>query len=47
MEGYIKGTLGPFIPVHINGIIEESMQGYSKGSVEPFIPVHNNGLVEA
>jgi hypothetical protein len=43
MQGYSKGSVGPFILVHYNGLVEASMQGYSKGSVGPFIPVHYNG----
>jgi hypothetical protein len=43
MQEYCKGSVGPFIPVHYNGLLEASMQGYSKGSVGPFISVHYNG----
>jgi hypothetical protein len=28
MQGYNKGSLGPFLPVHYNGHVEASMQGY-------------------
>jgi hypothetical protein len=40
MQGYSKGSVEPFIPVHNNGLVEAWMQGYSKGSVGPFILVH-------
>jgi hypothetical protein len=43
MQGYIKGTVGPFIPEHYNGKLEASMQGYNKGTPAPFLPVHYNG----
>jgi hypothetical protein len=43
MQGYSKGSKGPFIPVHYNGLVEASMQGYNRGSVGPLIPVHYNG----
>jgi hypothetical protein len=43
MQGYSKGSVGPFIPVHYNGSLEASMQGYFKGSVGPLIQVHYNG----
>jgi hypothetical protein len=43
MHGYFKGSEGPFIPVHFNGLVEASMQGYSMCSEGPFIPVHYNG----
>jgi hypothetical protein len=47
MQGYNKGSVVSFMPVHYNGLAEASMQGYSKGSVGPFIPVHFNGLLES
>jgi hypothetical protein len=43
MQGYSKGSVGPFIPVHYNGLIQVSMQGYSKGSVGQFITIHYSG----
>jgi hypothetical protein len=43
MQGYCKGSVGPFIPTHFNGFVEASMQGYSKGSVGPFILDHYDG----
>jgi hypothetical protein len=43
MQGYSKGSVRPFIPVHYNGLVDASMQGYSKKSVGPFITVHYNG----
>jgi hypothetical protein len=43
MQGYSKGSVGPFITVHFNGYVEASMQGYNKGSVGPFMMVHYNG----
>jgi hypothetical protein len=42
MQGYIKGSVGPFITVHYNEYVE-SMQGYSKGSVGPFMTVNYKG----
>jgi hypothetical protein len=33
MEGYSKGSAGPFIPDYYNRLVEASMQGYSKGIV--------------
>jgi hypothetical protein len=35
MQGYIKASKGPFIPVHYNVYVEASMQGYKKGSRGP------------
>jgi hypothetical protein len=43
MQDYSKGSVGPIIPVHYNGLVEASMQGISKSSVGPFIPVLYNG----
>jgi hypothetical protein len=43
MQGYRKGSKGPFITVHYNGYLEAYMQGYTKGSKVPFITVHYNG----
>jgi hypothetical protein len=43
MQGYIKVSAGPFIPVHYKGLVEASMQGYIKESVGAFITVHYNG----
>jgi hypothetical protein len=43
MQGCSKVSVGPFIPVNYNGLIEASMKGYIKVSVGPFIPVHYNG----
>jgi hypothetical protein len=43
MQGYNKGSVRPFIPVHYNGLVEASMQGYSKGSVGHVILVEYNG----
>jgi hypothetical protein len=43
MQGYSKGSLGPFITVQYNGYIEASKQGYSKGNLGPSITVHFNG----
>jgi hypothetical protein len=43
MPAYSKGSVGNFIPVHYNGLIEASMQGYIKCSVGSFILVHYNG----
>jgi hypothetical protein len=39
MQGYNKGSMGHFIPVHYNGKVEAYMKGNSKGSVGSFIPV--------
>jgi hypothetical protein len=33
MQGYIKGCVGHFIPVHYNGLVEASVPDYSMGSV--------------
>jgi hypothetical protein len=43
MQGYSKGSVGPFIPDYYNRLVEAYMQGYIKGSVGPFITVHYNG----
>jgi hypothetical protein len=43
MQAYVKGSFGPFIPVHYNGYVEGSTQSYSKGSSGPFMQVHYNG----
>jgi hypothetical protein len=43
MQGYSKGSMGPFMTVDNNGKVDASMQGYSKGSMGPFMTVHNNG----
>jgi hypothetical protein len=43
MEGYIKGSVGPFITVQDYGYIVSYMQRYSLGSLGPFITVHVNG----
>jgi hypothetical protein len=40
MQGYRKGSVGPFIPVNYNCLVKASMQGYTKGSVWHFIPLH-------
>jgi hypothetical protein len=42
MQGYIKGNMGPFITVHYNDQLEDSMQMYSKGTMGPFITVQYN-----
>jgi hypothetical protein len=43
MQGFSKGSKGPYITVHYNGYIEASMQGYSRGTEEPSLTVHYNG----
>jgi hypothetical protein len=43
MQGYSKGSLGPFLPVHYNGLLEVCMQVYNNGSVGLFITVYYNG----
>jgi hypothetical protein len=43
MQGYSKGSLGPYITVHYIGYVVASNQGYSKGSLGPSITVHYNG----
>jgi hypothetical protein len=40
MQGYIKGSLGPFITVQYKGSVEASKQGYSKGTLGPSITVN-------
>jgi hypothetical protein len=42
MQGYSKGSVGPFIPVHYNCLVQASTQSYIKLSVGPFITVHYN-----
>jgi hypothetical protein len=42
MQGYSKGSLGPFMLVHYNGYVETYMQTYSKGSLGPFMLVYYN-----
>jgi hypothetical protein len=37
MQGYIKWSLGPFIPVYYNRYVEASMEFYIKRSLGPFI----------
>jgi hypothetical protein len=32
MQGYIKGSVAPFILVHYNGLVESSMKNSSKDS---------------
>jgi hypothetical protein len=39
MQGYIKGSKGPFITVHCDSYVEACMQGYSKGIKGTFISV--------
>jgi hypothetical protein len=43
MQGYSKGSLGPFIPDHYNRLVQAYMQGDCKGIVGPFITVNYNG----
>jgi hypothetical protein len=45
MQGYSKGSMGPFMTVHNNGKEEASMQGYSKGSLGTIMTVHINDQV--
>jgi hypothetical protein len=33
MQGYIKGSVGHFMPLHYNGLLEASVPEYSMGSV--------------
>jgi hypothetical protein len=40
MQGYSKGSVGPFMTVHYNAYVEVSKQGYNNGSLGPFITVH-------
>jgi hypothetical protein len=47
MQVYSKGSVGPFIPVHYNGLVEAYMIGYNKGSNVPFILLYYIDLVEA
>jgi hypothetical protein len=47
VQGYSKGSVRPFIPIHYNDLVEDPMQGYSKGSKGSFILVHYIGKVEA
>jgi hypothetical protein len=42
MQGYSKGSLGPFMLVYYNRYIESSKKGYSKGSLGPFMLLHYN-----
>jgi hypothetical protein len=35
MQGYSKGTVGPYISVHFNVYVVYIMQGYGKGIVGP------------
>jgi hypothetical protein len=37
MQGYSKGSVGPFMTVHYNGYVEAFIKGYNKGSVVPFM----------
>jgi hypothetical protein len=39
MQGYIKGSLGPFMLVYYNRKVEASLQGYSKGCLWTFMRV--------
>jgi hypothetical protein len=43
MQGYSKGSKGPFITVDYNDNLEAYMQGYNKCSKVPFITFHYNG----
>jgi hypothetical protein len=43
LQGYSKGSVGPFRRVHYNAQLEASMQGYSKRCVGPFVKVHYHG----
>jgi hypothetical protein len=43
MQGYNKGSVGPYITVDYNGKIEAPMKGYSKGTLGPSITVHYIG----
>jgi hypothetical protein len=39
MQGYNKGSLGPFMLFHYNRKVDASMKGYSKGSAGTVILV--------
>jgi hypothetical protein len=43
MQGYSKGSVGPFLLVHYNGQLQASMLFYNKASMWQFIAVHYNG----
>jgi hypothetical protein len=43
MQSYIKGSVGPFMTVQYNGLLEAYMQGYNMGSMGLFMTVHYYG----
>jgi hypothetical protein len=43
MQGYTKGSVGPFITVRYNGHVGAFIQGYSKVSVGTLIALYFNG----
>jgi hypothetical protein len=47
MQGYSKGSVGPFMTVHYNVYVEGSLQVYSKVSLGFPIPDLYNDYLEA
>jgi hypothetical protein len=46
MQGYSKGTMGIFMTVYYNALVEASKQGYSKGTEGLFMTLHYNAKLE-
>jgi uncharacterized protein involved in high-affinity Fe2+ transport len=40
MQGYCKGSFGPYITIHYFVYVDAYMQGYSKGSFIPSLTAH-------